>query len=113
MTSGFSVSMVNSTYTATKSYSVLHINARSLLITLENHEFNFIAVTETWLTSNTTTYLLDIDGNRFIHCDINSKRVDSVAIYVKCALRVLLRPDLSNRFVISAECLFIEVIIDS
>ena len=100
--------------------SILHVNARSpsknvesiisMLCSLNNYNFTFIAVTETWLHDISNINVYNIDGYNLIHKDRPDKRGGGVAIYVLNGVDYQLRNDLSTYLSPSeAESLFIEV----
>ena len=102
--------------------SILHINSRSLcknfdsitdfLFSLE-HDFSFIAITESWISETTNCSLLNIDGYTFLHNDRIGRRGGGVGIYVKNDINVKIRNDLSSLFKDKTETLFIEVVRES
>lgn len=76
----------------TSSFSILHINARSLnktftelLILLEtlDYKFDVIAVSETWFNFNTNTDYFQIENYQLLHTERTCKRGGGVAVYIK------------------------------
>ena len=74
--------------------SIIHINARSLsknfdsvinfMHSINNYEFTFIAITETWFHSLSCTDMYNIDGYKLIHRNrLNNRRGGGVALYIR------------------------------
>ena len=99
-----------------KYFSVLHINARSmnknfdsinlLLSSLHNYPFSIIAVTETWLHTNSPP-IFNIDNYELIRDDRKHGRGGGVALYVHESIKFKLRHDIK---VVGVENIFIEII---
>ena len=99
--------------------SILHVNARSLcknfdsiismLHSLGDFNFSFIAISETWFNNTTSHGLYNIDGYNFIHNDRIDRRGGGVALYIKSSINYVIRDDLNRHLTNDAETIFIEV----
>lgn len=101
--------------------SLLHVNARSLSSNFDdlynltnsfNHEFEFIAITETWLPSHVPTSMFGLNGYTLEHTGRNNRRGGGVGIYVKSNFTYKILNDLSVFVDGCLESLFIEVLGD-
>ena len=99
--------------------SILHINIRSLMKnfnafvsfmnSIDNYQFTFIAITETWLNDLSPFNTLQIDGYKLLYKNRSNKRGGGVALFIKENFHANIRADLSELMNDSAETLFVEV----
>lgn len=103
----------SSKQTSTK-FSVLHVNARSLLKNFENillfihslnYKFSVIAISETWL-DDFKQNLVHIDGYNLITKHRQDDRGGGVALYIDSCLHFVERCDLNAMHVIDTEHIF-------
>ena len=98
--------------------SIIHINCRSLSANFSrladylsgfNHMFDIIAVSETWLTSNSNPSLFNLPGYEFCHVDRKNKRGGGVAIYVNNNLNFEVRDNMCTVIDDVLECISVEL----
>ena len=113
------VDELNERFFANLSFSVLHLNARSLVKNHEdlshllaniNHKFSVLAITETWIKDD-EPYDLNFDGYNFISNHRSGRTGGGVGLYIdeKLTYKVLTEYDTSNSSVL--EFLFVEICI--
>ena len=100
---------------APETFSLLHINSRSLnknydnfetfLYSLNNFPFSVIGITETWLHS-VSPNLFNLQNYQMIRNDRTGRRGGGVAFYIQDQLQFKVRYDLSLK---ESESLFIEI----
>ncbi|XP_013137517.1 PREDICTED: uncharacterized protein LOC106102548 [Papilio polytes] len=101
-----------------KNFNVVHINAQSisahylsLLATFVNlHNIDAVLVSETFLKDSMDTNVGDMPGFQLIRNDRKDKGCGGVAIYLRKELHYEIVDKSPNRYTMSAEHLFIEVI---
>jgi hypothetical protein len=85
------------------SFSIFHMNIRSVkfffyhleaYLSMINHKFSVIALTETWLKAHNFD-LYPIDGYNLLSSTRETKPGGGIAIYIKDCLKFKLRPDLN------------------
>ncbi len=98
--------------------SLIHFNSRSLVKNYEkttdyiqtlNNDFSIIAISETWLKSNTHPALINIDNYTIVRSDRQDKKAGGVALYIKNNVNFKIREDLKLPFSQEYESLFIEI----
>ena len=81
----------------------------SFMNSIDNYQFTFIAITETWLNDLSPFNTLQIDGYKLLYKNRSNKRGGGVALFIKENLHANIRADLSELMNDSAETLFVEV----
>ena len=112
-------SLVNNLKQGNSSFSVMHINARSLWKNSDDvshlisnsldSSLSIVAITETWIHSNTPVDILRVPNYTFIHADRTHKRGGGVGFYVNDHIDFKERSDLGNQSN-TFESLFIETL---
>jgi hypothetical protein len=103
--------------TIMSSFSLLHVNARSLSKNLDNlivylsglkHKFSVLAISETWATAD-NKFLKKIPGYNCVMKNRVGCRGGGVALYVINTLSFVERSDLNDKANSNFECVFIEI----
>jgi hypothetical protein len=98
-------------------FSVIHVNARSLLKNFENillfihslnHKFSVIAISETWLDDCKQNFV-HIDGYNLVVKHRENGRGGGVALYIDSSLHFVERCDLNAMHVIDTEHVFVSI----
>ena len=87
-----------------KNLSIAHLNVRSLFTgfnefqnLLIDNNYDIVAVTETWLTNNIPTEVINLNGYKFVRRDRNCSRGGGIAFYVKNHINFKIIPlDIQN-----------------
>ena len=100
-----------------KSFSMAHLNIASLqrhidelrtFITILNHPFDILCISETRLYSNDPLVNVEIDGYTFIHKETSSQ-CGGVGIYIKTGIEFEILDSLTSSYHNICESIFIEI----